>query len=296
MEKTPDAAATRTHPIVVISGLSGSGKSVALHALEDLSYYCVDNLPGGLLADLIDEVRSQPDRYPRVAIGIDARTGPDGLDKLLGLFDRISDKDAFRVVFLDADQRVLVRRFSETRRRHPLAGSAGLEAAISSERELLEPIRERADAVVDTSETNIHQLRRQIWRSVGQGNESRVPSLVLESFAFKRGVPRDVDLVFDARCLPNPHWETALRARTGLDADVGDYLSAHQIVQDFRDDVLAFIRRWLPALAEDQRSIVTVGIGCTGGQHRSVWLASELGRALEGDGHSVVVAHRELEA
>jgi len=284
-----------THPIVVISGLSGSGKSVALHALEDLSYYCVDNLPGGLLADLIEEVRSQPERYPRVAIGIDARTGPDGLDKLISLFDRAAGENAFKVVFLDADQRVLVRRFSETRRRHPLAGSEGLEAAISSERALLEPIHQRADAVVDTSETNIHQLRRQIWRSVGQANDERLPSLVLESFAFKRGVPRDVDLVFDARCLPNPHWEPELRARTGLDADVAEFLAAHQMVQDFRADVLGFLRRWLPALAEDQRSIVTVGIGCTGGQHRSVWLASELGRALEGDGQSVVVAHRELE-
>lgn len=284
-----------THPIVVISGLSGSGKSVALHALEDLSYYCVDNLPGGLLADLIDEVRGQPERYPKVAIGIDARTGPDGLERLINLFDRSSDENAFRVVFLDADQRVLVRRFSETRRRHPLAGSAGLEAAISSERELLEPIRQRADSVVDTSETNIHQLRRQIWRSVGQTDESRIPSVVLESFAFKRGVPRDVDLVFDARCLPNPHWEPELRARTGLDADVAEFLSAHPIVQDFREDVLTFIRRWLPALAEDQRSLLTIGIGCTGGQHRSVWLASELGRSLEGDGHSVVLAHRELE-
>jgi len=284
-----------THPIVVISGLSGSGKSVALHALEDLSYYCVDNLPGGLLADLIDEVRGQPKRYPKVAIGIDARTGPDGLEKLIKLFDSASDESAFRVVFLDADQRVLVRRFSETRRRHPLAGSAGLEAAIRSERELLEPIRQRSNAVVDTSETNIHQLRRQIWRSVGQTDETQIPSVVIESFAFKRGVPRDVDLVFDARCLPNPHWEPELRARTGLDADVAEFLSGHSIVQDFRDDVLAFVRRWLPALAEDQRSLLTVGIGCTGGQHRSVWLTSELGRALHNDGHSVVVAHRELE-
>lgn len=284
-----------THPIVVISGLSGSGKSVALHALEDLSYYCVDNLPGGLLADLIDEVRGQPERYPKVAIGIDARTGPDGLERLINLFDRSSEENAFRVVFLDADQRVLVRRFSETRRRHPLAGSAGLEAAISSERDLLAPIRQRADAVVDTSETNIHQLRRQIWRSIGQTDESRIPSVVLESFAFKRGVPRDVDLVFDARCLPNPHWEPELRARTGLDADVAEFLAAHPIVQDFRKDVLTFIRRWLPALAEDQRSLLTIGIGCTGGQHRSVWLASELGRSLDEDGHSVVVAHRELE-
>jgi len=285
-----------THPIVVISGLSGSGKSVALNALEDLSYYCVDNLPGGLLADLIKEVREQPERYPKVAIGIDARTGPDGLEKLVRLFDRADDKSAFRIIFLDADQRVLVRRFSETRRRHPLAGTDGLEASIHSERKLLAPLRERSDVVVDTSETNIHQLRRQIWRSVGQTNESEIASIVIESFAFKRGVPRDVDMVFDARCLPNPHWEDELRARTGLDPEVDEYLSAHQRVQDFRHDVLGFIRRWLPALAEGQRSLLTIGIGCTGGQHRSVWLVSELGQALREDGHSVVIAHRELES
>ncbi|MEN1726804.1 MAG: RNase adapter RapZ [Pseudomonadota bacterium] len=285
-----------SHPIIVISGLSGSGKSVALHALEDLSYYCVDNLPGGLLADLIETVRNQPDRYPYVAIGIDARTGPDGLEKLMRLFEDQTDDQSFRVLFLDADQRVLVRRFSETRRRHPLAGAGGLEEAIATERALLEPLRQRSDWVVDTSETNIHQLRRQIWRSVGQIKEPEIPSVVIESFAFKRGVPRDVDLVFDARCLPNPHWEPELRARTGLDPEVADYLSANPRVQDFREDVLGFIRRWLPALAEDQRSLLTIGIGCTGGQHRSVWLASELGRALRDDGQSVVIAHREMES
>ncbi|AKS42793.1 RNase adapter RapZ [Wenzhouxiangella marina] len=285
-----------THPIIVISGLSGSGKSVALNALEDLSYYCVDNLPGGLLADLVEEVRGQPERYPRVAIGIDARTGPDGLERLVQLFDGQSEESAFRVLFLDAAEPVLVRRFSETRRRHPLAGSGALEEAIERERRLLEPLRERADWVVDTSETNIHQLRRQVWRSVGQGSDEGALSLVFESFAFKRGVPRDVDLVFDARCLPNPHWEPELRARTGLDPEVDEYLSRHQRVLDFHDDVLGFVQRWRPALAEDQRALLTVAIGCTGGQHRSVWLADRLGRAMREAGHPVVVTHRELES
>jgi UPF0042 nucleotide-binding protein len=283
-------------PIIVISGLSGSGKSVALNALEDLGYYCVDNLPGGLLSDLLDEVRGQPERYPRMAIGIDARTGPDGLERLIRLFDQPSEDLQFRVLFLDSDQPVLVRRFSETRRRHPLAGGGGLEAAIAQERELLEPLRQRSDWVIDTSETNIHQLRRQVWRHVGQVREPEIPSVVFESFAFKRGVPRDVDLVFDARCLPNPHWEPDLRARTGLDPEVDEYLSANPRVQAFRKDVLEFLQRWLPALAEDQRSLLTVGIGCTGGQHRSVWLANQLGQALREEGQSVIVAHRELES
>lgn len=292
---SPVASSTGS-PIVVISGLSGSGKSVALNALEDLSYYCVDNLPGGLLPDLLDEVREHPDRYPRVAIGIDARTGPDGLDKLISLFDSKPDDGLFRVLFLDADQSVLIRRFSETRRRHPLAGSGGLAAAIDSERKLLKPVRDLADWVIDTSESNIHQLRRQVWRTVGQISEPTIQSVVLESFAFKRGVPRDVDLVFDARCLPNPHWETELRARTGLDPEVADFLSGHERVQAFYQDVLGFVQRWLPALAEDQRSLLTVAIGCTGGQHRSVWLANEIGLALRREGHSVVITHRELES
>jgi len=285
-----------SNPILVISGLSGSGKSVALNALEDLSYYCVDNLPGGLLPDLLDEVRSQPERYPRVAIGIDARTGPDGLEKLIALFDSQSEDSLFRVMFLDADQRVLVRRFSETRRRHPLAGSGGLEEAIERERVLMEPLRARADWVIDTTETNIHQLRRQVWRTVGRHQDGQVQSLVLESFAFKRGVPRDVDLVFDARCLPNPHWEPDLRARTGLDPEVDEYLEASERARAFRDDILAFAKRWAPALAEDQRSLLTIAIGCTGGQHRSVWLASGIGRALRELGYPVIVTHRELES
>lgn len=280
--------------IVIISGLSGSGKSVALNALEDLSYYCVDNLPGGLLGDLLEEVHEHPERYPKVAIGIDARTGPDGLERLQQFFDRQAS-ERFRLLFLEADDPVLIRRFSETRRRHPLATVGGLETAIAGERRLLAPIRDRADWVINTSESNIHQLRRQIWRTVGNSDEQQVQSIVLESFAFKHGVPRDVDMVFDARCLPNPHWEPELRARTGLDPEVQSFLAGSELVGTFADDVLGFVQRWLPALAEGQRSLVTVAIGCTGGQHRSVYLVDRLGAALREQGLPVVVSHRELE-
>jgi RNase adapter protein RapZ len=280
--------------IVIISGLSGSGKSVALNALEDLSYYCVDNLPGGLLGDLLEEVHEHPERYPKVAIGIDARTGPDGLERLQQFFDRQAS-ERFRLLFLEADDPVLIRRFSETRRRHPLATVGGLETAIAGERRLLAPIRDRADWVINTSESNIHQLRRQIWRTVGDSDEQQVQSIVLESFAFKHGVPRDVDMVFDARCLPNPHWEPELRARTGLDPEVQSFLAGSELVGAFADDVLGFVQRWLPALAEGQRSLVTVAIGCTGGQHRSVYLVDRLGTALREQGLPVVVSHRELE-
>ena len=282
-------------PILIISGLSGSGKSVALNALEDLSYYCVDNLPGGLLADLLKEVRGQTTRYPKVAIGIDARTGPDGLERLQRLFDENREGEPLKLLFLEADKPILIRRFSETRRRHPLSTDGGLEAAVGLEAELMAPIRERADWVINTSESNIHQLRRQVWRTVGESGEQDSQSIVLESFAFKHGVPRDVDMVFDARCLPNPHWEPELKPRTGLDPEVRTWLGENQRVSDYFEELLGFIQRWSPALFEDQRSLLTVAIGCTGGQHRSVYLVERLGEALRALGQPVVVSHRELE-
>jgi len=282
-------------PLIIISGLSGSGKTVALHALEDLGYYCVDNLPGALLPDLAREVRARPERYPRVAIGIDARSGPEGIERLPELIDSLPGSRPFQLLFLETDSKVLVRRFSETRRRHPLSEQGGVEAAIAAERKLLAPICARADWVIDTSESNIHQLRRQVWRAIGVTENESVQSLVLESFAFKRGVPRDVDMVFDARCLPNPHWQPGLRAHTGLEAPVRAYLESHAIVDDFCHDVAVFVQRWLPELAEDQRSLITVAIGCTGGQHRSVYVVDRIAAELQHDGVRVLVSHRERE-
>lgn len=281
--------------MVIISGLSGSGKSVALRALEDLGYYCVDNLPGGLLPELAREVRSQPDRYPRVAIGIDVRSGPEGLERLPGLLESIPGDQGFKLLFLDTDEKVLIRRFSETRRRHPLTELGGLADAIAAERRMMAPIRDRADWIIDTSESNIHQLRRQVWRTIGVTDNESVQSVVLESFAFKHGVPRDVDMVFDARGLPNPHWQSGLAAHTGLEAPVQSFLEQHEIVDEFCKDVHGFIRRWLPVLAEDQRSLVTVAIGCTGGRHRSVYVVDRIGTALRTDGLQVLVSHRELQ-
>ncbi len=285
---------TRSVPMVVVSGLSGSGKTLALHALEDLGYYCIDNLPGGLLAGLVDEIRSSPSRYARVAIGIDARTGQDGLERLITLLDDKAADLGFRLLFLEADTSVLARRFSETRRRHPLGETSGLAAAIASERELLKPLRERADWIINSTDTNVHQLRRQVLRSVGQAGSGGLRSVVLESFGFKNGVPLDMDFLFDARCLPNPHWIADLRPRTGLDSEVRNWLEQHERVDHFYSDVLGFIQRWLPAMAEDQRSLLTIAIGCTGGQHRSVYLVNRMGQALEAAGHRVIINHREL--
>lgn len=282
-----------TSPLVLISGLSGSGKSIALNALEDHGYFCVDNLPAGLLPALAGEVERNPERYRRLAVGFDARAGAEELERLPEMIDALPLRP--RLVFLSADSAVLIRRFSETRRRHPLGSERTLGQAIEEERRLLEPLAERADDQIDTSETNIHQLRRMIWALIGPTGEPRISSLVLESFAFKKGVPRDVDLVFDARCLPNPHWQPHLRAATGLEHPVREFLAAEPLVGEFADDVDRFVRRWLPAWAGEQRSHLTVAIGCTGGQHRSVYLVDQLAARWRELGLRVTTHHRELD-
>jgi len=279
-------------PLVLISGLSGSGKSVALNALEDHGYYCVDNLPGAMLPALAAHIESNPERYRRLAIGIDARAGIEELAQLPELIRQLPLP--CELVFLTAETEVLIRRFSETRRRHPLGGDRTVAQAIAEERSILEPLAEQAAHVIDTSESNIHELRRRIWNMVKPAGAPRISNLVLESFAFKKGVPRDVDLVFDARCLPNPHWQPELRASTGLEAPVRAFLAAEPTVREFTDDVDRFVRRWLPVWAEEQRSHLTVAIGCTGGKHRSVYLVDELARRWRERKLDVVTHHREL--
>ena len=279
-------------PLVLVSGLSGSGKSVALNALEDHGYYCVDNLPGALLPALAGQIESNPQRYQRLAVGIDARAGAEELAQLPDLIGQLSLP--CDLIFLTAESDVLIRRFSETRRRHPLGGERTLAQAIAEERKILEPLAEQAAHVVDTSESNIHELRRRIWNLIKPAGTPKISNLVLESFAFKKGVPRDVDLVFDARCLPNPHWQPELRASTGLEAPVRDFLTAAPLVREFTDDIDRFVRRWLPVWAEEQRSHLTIAIGCTGGKHRSVYLVDELARRWREQGLAVVTHHREL--
>ncbi|MDX1625929.1 MAG: RNase adapter RapZ [Wenzhouxiangellaceae bacterium] len=279
--------------LLLISGLSGSGKSVALNALEDRGFYCVDNLPAALLPALAEQVRMRPERYSRMAIGVDARAG---LDDLARLPERVEALDArFELWFLTAADEVLVRRFSETRRRHPLSEDRTLKQAIEYERRQLDPLLRRADQVIDTTATNVHELRRAIWELAGGESRTERLHLIVESFAFKRGVPGDVDLVFDARCLPNPHWQPQLRASTGLEREVREYLRGEAMVGRFLDDVDGFVRRWLPAWGGEQRSQLTVAIGCTGGRHRSVYLVDELASRWRAEGLHVVSHHRELE-
>lgn len=284
-----------TPRLIVLSGLSGAGKTVALNALEDLDFFCVDNLPAGLLQAFVRQtLQEQPDRYPRVAVGIDARNRPEHLVRMPEYLSEIGALDIpTQLWFLDSSAEVLVKRFSETRRRHPLSGvGVPLTQAIAEERALLREIASIADQRIDTSTINVHQLRRQVIELLQV--EGTPPTLMFESFAFRRGVPADADFVFDARALPNPHWDARLRPLTGRDAAVREFLAAEPEVQDYLNDLRGFLGRWLWKRELAQRSYLTVAIGCTGGRHRSVYLAEALAEAFHAEHPKVVCFHREL--
>jgi len=280
--------------IIIVSGLSGGGKSTALNALEDLGFYCIDNLPAGLLDQFPPQIREHATLYQRVALGIDARAGGAGLERIPAFMEELRNSGLkCELLFVKASRSTLIKRFSETRRRHPLTrGAHSLSEAIDQEMEILEPLRQQADWVLDSTDTNIHQLRRQVWKCVGPGQQGM--TLVLESFAFKRGVPQDVDFVFDTRNLPNPHWQDELRELTGLDPRVAAWLEQEPLVLAMSGDILRFLKQWLPGFEEAQRSYVTVGIGCTGGRHRSVYLVERIAAALRDAFPDVLVQHREL--
>jgi len=282
--------------LVLVTGLSGGGKSTALRAIEDLGFYCVDNLPAALLPEFATQIKHGTDIYSRVALGIDARSPEQDLREIPAWLEGLAGSGIdCQMLFLDADSRAIIKRFSETRRRHPLTGDQrALPKAIEREIVLLAGLRQRADWVIDTSDTNIHQLRRQVWNCIGSGNESM--TVVLESFAFKRGVPQDVDFIFDARILPNPHWVESLRDFSGLDEPVRRWLDQDEAVERMINDVLGFLKTWLPEFRHSQRSYVTVGIGCTGGRHRSVYLVDRLALGLGGEFGDVLIHHRELQA
>jgi len=300
-----------TAEVVVVSGTSGSGKSVALHALEDAGFYCVDNLPPELLREFLKLERARLDR--RVAIAVDVRSA-QSLPHLLPLLQQLRDEGvAIQVVFLDASTDALMRRFSETRRLHPLTDERppakrptqgrrkednepdsrrALIDAIELERELLAELRE-VSTVLDTSQLRPAQLR--IWvRDLVSAGRNRL-TLVFESFAFKHGVPLDADYVFDVRVLPNPHYVRELRPLTGRDTPVADYLRAQPEVGEMLEQIATFLARWLPSFEDDQRSYLTVAIGCTGGQHRSVYFAETLAQHFRGRA-ATLIRHRELDA
>jgi UPF0042 nucleotide-binding protein len=282
--------------MVIVTGLSGSGKSIALHTLEDQGFYCIDNLPLFLLPSLGNELADKRDAlFTRTAVGIDARNQHDALNNLPRLIRKLKEGGiAIETVFLEADQDVLIRRYSETRRWHPLSSQErSLAEAISHEKHLMQEIRTAASVVIDTSRTNQHQLRDQIRERIGGGRPGGI-SVLFQSFGFKHGVPRDADFVYDLRCLPNPHWDRELRPLTGRDQAVKDFLNSHQQVVSYRDSIVTFLENWIPSFAADARSYLTVALGCTGGQHRSVHMAEDLSEHFRNLGFNAQLRHREL--
>ena len=283
--------------VIIVSGLSGSGKSVALKTFEDLDYYCVDNLPVELLPSFVRSLMRDGGLPQKLAVGIDVRNRHSDLSKLAQWRAAVTELglDA-TLLFFDATDEVLLRRYSDTRRKHPLAHfGLSLHESITRERQITAPLRAEADVTIDTSTLNVHQLRRRIIAEFALSNGTSL-SLLFESFAYKRGVPADADFVFDARVLPNPHWNPALRPFSGRDGVVRDYLDAQTEVSEYFAQVSAFLDTWLPRLRGETRSYVTVAFGCTGGKHRSVYLAERLAQHARGQGwEEVATFHRELD-
>ena len=256
--------------LIIVSGLSGSGKTVALHVLEDLGYYCIDNLPAGLLKAVVEEVSSGTGQLGRgLAVGIDARNRRQDLESLPQLIDDFRRQQIQTdVLFVLADDEVLLKRYSETRRRHPLAEhGAELRHAIDAERQMLSEVINSADLIIDTSRTSVYDLADIIRERVDARTAASL-SVLIESFGFKHGIPADADFVFDLRCLPNPYWDLNLRHLTGLDENVIRFLDAQESVADMHGDILSFLERWIPEYRSSNRAFLTIAIGCTGGQHR----------------------------
>lgn len=283
--------------LLIISGMSGSGKTIALRTLEDLDFYCVDNLPIEMLAQFVQHICHNKDDYQRVSIGIDIRNSETSLKELPQIikgFD--SSVIQTKVIFLNSNDKTLLKRYSETRRAHPLSSNKhnySLSQAIRQERVLLQALLSSADLLIDTSDTTAPQLRDKIWRQVSQNDDGKL-SLLLQSFAFKRGVPFDADFVFDARCLPNPFWQKSLREFCGKDKPIKDYLDSKEVVIDYYQDISSLVKKWIPLFEEHDRSYLTIAIGCTGGKHRSVYLTEKLFLELKNDRNNILVQHREL--
>ena len=282
--------------LIIVSGRSGSGKSTALDVLEDNGFYCIDNLPAGLLPELAERALVHTELlHPQVAVSIDARNLPSHLQRFPELLDEVRARHIqVDVLFLDAEEGTLLKRFSETRRRHPLTNeNRSLAEAIRDEATLLHPIADLADLRLDTTSLNLYQLRDALRLRLLNTPEPGTAFLV-ESFGFKRGMPVDADLVFDVRCLPNPYWKPELREQSGKDEAVRDYLAAQADVEEMYQDIHAYLLKWLPRFAASNRAYVTIAIGCTGGHHRSVYIADRLGAALKPALKNVQIRHRDL--
>lgn len=282
--------------LVIISGRSGSGKSTALHQLEDAGFYCIDNLPISLLPALVAEARREDfSDFAGTAVCIDARNAWKDLRDFSGIMSSLPAAVKCDVLFLDAEDAALIKRFSETRRPHPLSNSnIPLAEAIERERELLEPIASSASLVLDTTAMTIYELRDAVKQRL-VADHADTMSILIQSFGFKRGVPNDADLVFDVRMLPNPHWVRELRLQNGLDAPVAEFLEQQALTGELYADICQYLDTWLPRYADSNRSYMTVALGCTGGQHRSVYLANRLYQHYRQRFPQVHIRHRELQ-
>ena len=283
--------------LTIVTGLSGSGKSVALHTLEDEGFFCIDNIPSFLLSDFIDKLlASGSDLYAKLAIGVDMRSERASAVNLLKLLKELrARKDTHvEVLFLDTDRTRLVTRFSETRRKHPLSSKdLPLINAIDQEARLLEPVKAEAELVVDTSALNLHELRDVIRTNLLNRTEGGL-ALIFQSFGFKHGTPASTDFMFDVRCLPNPHWEPDLRRFTGREKPIIQFLHKQSDVEDMFTDIRSYLQRWLPLFEAENRAYLTVSVGCTGGRHRSVYLIDRLADHFAQEHDNVSRRHREL--
>jgi UPF0042 nucleotide-binding protein len=276
--------------LLIVSGRSGAGKSSTLHMLEDLGYYCIDNLPVTLLPEIVAKLNAQKN-IEMLALGVDVRTPQSDLMQFEDILEQLKQHGEIEVIFLNARDDVLLARYGATRRRHPLSDRYNTIAeALQAEESLLSGIARHATLTLDTSNLNVHELQHTLSVKMGQ-NERMI--LILESFGYKRGIPLDADFVFDVRHLPNPHWQPDLRALTGMDKEVQDFLDSNDDVTEMYHDILAFLLKWLPVFAASHRHYLTVAIGCTGGQHRSVYLVNRLADALKAQWPTQTL-HREL--
>lgn len=282
--------------LIIVSGLSGSGKSVALDAMEDMGFYCIDNVPAALLGGLINQILESRDAlYDNMAVGVDARNRAADLESLPDLLHSLKDQGVrCEIVFLHAEDQILLKRYRETRRRHPLrTDEMSLQDAIRKERELLDSITYSADLVIDTTNTSIYELRELLSSRVAV-RETADLSIQIESFGFKHGIPFDADFVFDVRCLPNPYWEPKLRTLNGKDTAVREFLAGQDITEVMYADIIGFLRNRIPEYVAHNRNYLTIAVGCTGGQHRSVYLVERIVSDLQHDYPNVIIRHNEL--
>ena len=282
--------------LIIVSGLSGSGKTVALRTLEDAGFYSIDNLPLGMLPELVDNmVNSPPQSFEQVAVAIDARSGIRGSAQFDAVMARIAEYGIRpEVLFLTSEPARLLQRFSETRRRHPLSSEGlPLADAIREEKAMLDDIHANADLSIDSSNLNVHELRQTIISRLLDQSSAEMGILV-QSFGFKNGIPGDTDFVFDVRCLPNPHWEEQLRSQTGLDPAVANYLETYPEVDAMLQSITRFLGDWIPRFEQENRSYMTISVGCTGGKHRSVYLVQRIADSLGAGRDKLSIRHRDL--